>query len=128
MLGAIIEGLTEFMHVIFVLLTYSKQIWVLAVLQMLSNITLDYLLLSQLPGSLRMGVLAVAFSNIGSYIVVLVYAVVAFWCAFGWSREEFFAPLSWTWLRSWWRVGRWAAVVAFVRNLCYIVFIARMMN
>ena len=37
-------------------------------------------------------------------------------------------PLSWSWLPSWWRAGRWVAVSSLVRNLTYVIFVARMVN
>ena len=36
--------------------------------------------------------------------------------------------LTWTWLLSWWRVGRWAALASLIRNLSYVIFVARMVN
>lgn len=36
--------------------------------------------------------------------------------------------LTWAWLVSWWRVGRWAALASLIRNLSYVIFVARMVN
>jgi len=107
---------------------YSMQIWVALIVQTVSTIILDYILVSHLPGSLQLGVLGVALSNIGSSATLLLYKACAFKRAFRWSWQECDAPLTWTWLSSWWQVGRWTATNSLVRNFCYVFFILRMIN
>lgn len=64
MVAAVIQGLERFTHVIFVLLKRDKVILVLTLLQALLTVFFDYILVSDLPGSLRVGVIGLAWSNI----------------------------------------------------------------
>lgn len=128
MLGCVLQGLERFLHVVFVLLGGSRQIYTMAILQTVATIACDYMLVSQLPGSFRLGVIGIAVSNICSYLIVLIYAAAALIDLVAFSRNELRSSLSWSWLHAWWRVGRSAALVSFVRNFTYIYFIARMLN
>ena len=64
MVAAVIQGLERFTHVIFVLLKRDKVILLMTLLQALLTVFFDYIFVSDLPGSLRVGVIGVAWSNI----------------------------------------------------------------
>jgi Na+-driven multidrug efflux pump len=76
MVAAVIQGLERFTHVIFVLLKRDKVILLMTLLQALLTVFFDYIFVSDLPGSLRVGVIGVAWSNIcilarsGTFVVV----------------------------------------------------------
>ena len=64
MVAAVIQGLERFTHVVFVLLKRDKVILAMTLLQALLTVFFDYLFVSDLPGSLRVGVIGLAWSNI----------------------------------------------------------------
>ena len=64
MVAAIIQGLEKFTHVVFVLLKRDRAILAMTALQTLLTVLFDYLFVSSLPGSLRLGVIGLAISNI----------------------------------------------------------------
>lgn len=121
MVAAVIQGLERFTHVIFVLLKRDKVILVLTLLQALLTVFFDYILVSDLPGSLRVGVIGLAWSNICTYALLLMLA-------YQYLPAAERGSLTWAWLVSWWRVGRWAALASLIRNLSYVIFVARMVN
>lgn len=121
MVAAVIQGLERFSHVVFVLLERDKVILATTFLQTFLTVLFDYLFVSDLPGSFRMGVIGLALSNIWTYTLVLLFA--CFYLPGAGGR-----PLNWSWLLSWWRVGRWAALASLIRNLSYVIFVARMVN
>jgi len=64
MVAAVIQGLERFSHVVFVLLKRHKVILATTLLQTFLTVLFDYLFVSDLPGSFRMGVIGLALSNI----------------------------------------------------------------
>lgn len=64
MVAAVIQGLERFSHVVFVLLKRDKVILATTFLQTFLTVLFDYLFVSDLPGSFRMGVIGLALSNI----------------------------------------------------------------
>lgn len=64
MVAAVIQGLERFSHVVFVLLKRDKVILATTFLQTLLTVLFDYLFVSDLPGSFRLGVIGLALSNI----------------------------------------------------------------
>lgn len=128
MVAATVQGLEHFVHAVLVVLGYSRHICIKSLLHAATSVMLDYALVSHLSGSLQLGVIGVVLSNLGSYTVALSYAVLALVRGLRWTHNDLIAPLSWSWLPSWWRVGRWAAVVSLVRNTCYAAFIVRSVN
>jgi len=64
MVAAVIQGLERFSHVVFVLLKRDKVILATTFLQTLLTVLFDYLFVSDLPGSFRLGVIGLALSSI----------------------------------------------------------------
>ena len=64
MLAAVVQGCDKFTHVVFLQMKRDRVICGLTLLQMLLTMLFDYLFVSEMPGSFRLGTVGLAISNL----------------------------------------------------------------
>lgn len=118
---------TLWRYILLVLITLKKEryLYISLILQLVLTVIFDTFLLSSLPFSLNLGVNAIAYTNI---LVNLVLVVISFSFL---AKEKIYVwkkSFDFSWLKSWWRVGRFSGLESFVRNLAFSVMIIRLIN
>ncbi len=118
--------LTQFALVALVTINKSKYLYTLTGAKLALCLIFDTFLVSSLPVSLNLGVNGIGVSNI--IVNALLLAVSLFLLA----KEEIkiFAreKLDFAWTREFAKIGGISGVESFVRNIAYMVMIARMVN
>ena len=118
--------LTQFALVALVTVNRSKYLYALTGARLLLCLVSDRFLVSGLPVSAKLGVMGIGYSNIivNTLLLVLSLALLA--------KEELKvfakAKLSFSWVKEFARIGGVSGVESLVRNLAYMVMIARMVN
>ena len=124
--ASIITLAFNFLMVAMVTLGKDKYVYVLTAAKLVLCIFADTFLVSALPVSLALGVNGIAFSNI---IVNFVLVATAFALL---SKEGISvfsnAKLSFRWMKDFLKVGGISGLESLVRNVAYMVMIARMVN
>jgi Na+-driven multidrug efflux pump len=128
MIGSTLFSLVRFLIIVFILMDMRVHIYAILGIQVFLTILFDSLFLSTLDFSLELGVNGIAYSNAIASFVTLVYATVVFSRKMGMSFSDWKTNYDFTWLKSWWDVGKYSGLDSFVRNLFYMLFIVRMMN
>lgn len=118
--------LTQFALVALITINKSKYIYALTGARLVLSIVLDTFLVSSLPISFNLGVNGVAYSNI---IVNLTLLAVSIFLLSGENIKVFKkCKLKFAWTRELLAVGGISGLESFVRNIAYMVMIARMVN
>ena len=118
--------LTQFLLVALVAVNKSKYLYVFTGAKLVLCLALDTFLVSTLPCSANLGVNGIGYSNMIVNILLIAVAVVLL------AKEEIkvFAnvKLNFSWAKEFFKVGGISGVESFVRNVAYMVMIARMVN
>ena len=118
--------LTQFTLVALVTVNKSKYIYALTGARLALCLVFDTFLVSDLPVSANLGVNGIGYSNIIVNALLLVVSVVLL------AKEEIKiftkARLSFAWVKEFLKIGGISGVESLVRNVAYMVMIARMVN
>lgn len=118
--------LTEFLLVVLVSINKSKYIYILTASRFLLCIISDVFLVSSLPVSLNLGVNGIGFSNIIVNWLLLIVSIILI------EKENIKIvsreKLDFIWTKQLAKVGGVSGIESFVRNIAYMLMIARMVN
>ena len=118
--------LTQFALVALVTINKSKYLYILTGLKLLLCLITDTYLVSSLPISLNLGVNGIGYSNIIVNSLLLVVSLVLL------SKEDIKlftkSKPDFTWTKEFFKIGSISGMESFVRNVAYMVMIARMVN
>lgn len=116
----------NFIMVGMVTLGKEKYVYVLTAVKLVLCLLVDTFMVSTLPVSLNLGVNGIAFSNIIVNIILVATAIILL-SKEGISlfKEE---KLSFGWMKDFAKVGGISGLESFVRNIAYMLMIARMVN
>lgn len=116
----------NFIMVAMVTLGKEKYVYVLTAVKLILCLLVDTFMVSTLPISLNLGVNGIAFSNIIVNVILVVMAIVLL------SKEGIVlfkkAKLSFAWMKDFLKVGGISGLESLVRNVAYMLMIARMVN
>lgn len=117
-----------FQFILIALVSISKEIYlyVLTGIRLLLGVLVDVLLVSNLPISINLGINGIGYSNIIVNSILFVVAVIIL------RKEEVriftFSKLDFSWIKEFIKVGIVSGIESFVRNIAYMLMIARMVN
>jgi Na+-driven multidrug efflux pump len=118
--------LTQFVLVALVTVNKSRYLYVMTGIRLGLCLIADTFLVSNLPISAKMGVNGIAFSNIIVNGILLTSSVVLL------AKEEIHIfkkeKLDFSWAKEFLKIGGLSGLESFVRNIAYMVMIARMVN
>jgi Na+-driven multidrug efflux pump len=118
--------LTQFALVALVTMNKSKYLYLLTGARLILCLVTDTFLVSCLPISANLGVNGIGYSNIIVNVVLLVASV------FFLQKEDIriFAKEKWdfAWTKKLAKIGSFSGIESLVRNIAYMVMIARMVN
>lgn len=118
--------LTQFALVALVSINKSKYLYVLTGVRLILCLVTDTFLVSTLPFSANLGVNGIGYSNILVNVLLLVVAVFFLWKEgihiFTKEKRNF------AWAKEFIKIGGLSGAESFVRNVAYMVMIARMVN
>ncbi len=118
--------LTQFALVALVTIDKSRYLYILTAAKLVLNIICDTFLVSTLPISLNLGVNGIGYSNIIVNLLLFIVMIILL------SKEgiKVFTKekLNFSWTKQLVKVGAISGLESFVRNLAYMVMIARMVN
>ena len=116
----------NFIMVGMVTLGKEKYVYILAAVKLVLCVLVDTFLVSTLPISLNLGVNGIAFSNIIVNLVLVITAIIIL------SKEGIVLfkkdKLNFAWMKDFVKVGGISGLESFVRNVAYMLMIARMVN
>lgn len=119
------SALWKFTTLVLSMLHRLRYLYIVLGVQMVLSVLSDTFLISALPVSLGLGVNGIAVTDIGVNLVLVVLAVLFL------RREDIhIIAREWdfSWLKEWFRVGKFSGLEGFLRNLAYLVMIMRMLN
>ena len=116
----------NFIMVGMVTLGKEKYVYALTAVKLVLCLLVDTFLVSTLPVSLNLGVNGIAFSNIIVSVILVATAIILL-------NKEGIAlfkkeKLSFGWMKDFAKVGGISGLESFVRNIAYMLMIARMVN
>lgn len=118
--------LTQFTLVALVTINKSKYLYLLTGTKLLLCLVVDTFLVSTLPFSLNLGVNGIGYSNIIVNALLLGVSFILL------AREGFIVftkkRLDFQWAKEFFKIGGISGVESLVRNIAYMVMIARMVN
>ncbi len=118
--------LMQFALVALITVDRSKYLYILTGMRLMLCLVSDTFLLSTLPISANLGVNGIGYSNIIINALLLVVSIVLL------SKERIYvfkiAKCNFAWVREFVKVGGISGLESFVRNIAYMVMIARMVN
>ena len=118
--------LSQFSLVVLVTVNKSKYLYVLTAVRLVLNLTADTFLVSALPISANLGVNGIGYSNIIVNAVLLTVSLMFL------AKENIKVftktKLDFGWTKEFAKVGGISGVESLVRNVAYMVMIARMVN
>ena len=104
----------------------EKYVYVLTAVKLVLCLLIDTFMVSTLPVSLNLGVNGIAFSNIIVNAILIATATILL------SKEGIALlkkeKLSFAWMKDFLKVGGISGLESFVRNIAYMLMIARMVN
>ncbi len=116
----------NFIMVGMVTLGKEKYVYVLTAVKLGLCLIVDTFMVSTLPISLNLGVNGIAFSNIIVNVILVLTAIILL------SKEGVAlfkkAKLSFAWMKNFLKVGGISGLESLVRNVAYMLMIARMVN
>ena len=116
----------NFIMVAMVTLGKEKYVYVLTAVKLVLCLLVDTFMVSTLPVSLNLGVNGIAFSNIIVNVILVATAIILL------SKEGIVifqkAKLSFAWMKDFLKVGGISGLESLVRNVAYMLMIARMVN
>lgn len=118
--------LFQFILIALVSINKEKYLYVLTGIRLLLGVLVDVLLVSNLPISLKLGINGIGYSNIIVNCILFVVAVIILY------KEEVqiftASKLDFLWIKEFIKVGTISGIESFVRNIAYMLMIARMVN
>ncbi|MBQ2986940.1 MAG: multidrug transporter [Tyzzerella sp.] len=118
--------LTQFTLVALVTINKSKYLYILTSLKLLLCLISDTYFVSSLPISLNLGVNGIGYSNILVNFLLLTVSLVLL------AKEDIKLftklKLDFTWTRDFFKIGSISGIESLVRNVAYMIMIARMVN
>ena len=118
--------LTQFALVALVTVNKSKYLYMLTGAKLLLCLTVDTFLVSGLPISANLGVNGIGYSNIIVNALLLAVSLILL------ARENVFVfskeKMSFGWTKDFVRIGGISGIESLVRNVAYMVMVARMVN
>ncbi len=118
--------LTQFALVALVTINKSKYLYALTGARLVLSLVSDTFLISSLPVSLNLGVNGIGYSNVLVNALLLAVSLVLL------AKEEIHVfskdKLRFSWTKEFVKVGGISGIESLVRNLAYMVMIARMVN
>ena len=125
-IAALFSTLWRFMSLVLVTLKKDAYMYIILGVQMSLSVLLDTFLISTLPVSADMGVNGIAVTNIVVNFSILTIACILL------SKEgiHLFAREKWnfSWLKEWFKVGKFSGLESLLRNLVFMVMVVRMVN
>ena len=116
----------NFIMVGMVTLGKEKYVYILTAVKLVLCVLVDTFIVSTLPISLNLGVNGIAFSNILVNALLVVTAIILL------SKEGIVLfkkeKLNFAWMKDFVKVGGISGLESFVRNIAYMLMIARMVN
>ena len=116
----------NFIMVGMVTLGKEKYVYALTAVKLVLCLLVDTFMVSTLPVSLNLGVNGIAFSNIIVNVILVATAIILL------SKEGIALfkkeKLSFGWMKDFAKVGGISGLESFVRNIAYMLMIARMVN
>lgn len=116
----------NFIMVGMVTLGKEKYVYILTVVKLALCVLVDTFMVSTLPVSLNLGVNGIACSNIIVNVVLVITAIILL------SKEGIVIfkkeKLNFAWMKDFVKVGGISGLESFVRNIAYMLMIARMVN
>ena len=116
----------NFIMVGMVTLGKEKYVYALTAVKLVLCLLVDTFMVSTLPVSLNLGVNGIAFSNIIVNVILVATAIILL------SKEGIVLfkkeTLSFGWMKDFAKVGGISGLESFVRNIAYMLMIARMVN
>ena len=116
----------NFIMVGMVTLGKEKYVYALTAVKLVLCLLVDTFMVSTLPVSLNLGVNGIAFSNIIVSVILVATAIILL------SKEGITLfkkeKLSFGWMKDFAKVGGISGLESFVRNIAYMLMIARMVN
>ena len=116
----------NFIMVGMVTLGKEKYVYILTAVKLVLCVLIDTFMVSTLSVSLNLGVNGIAFSNIIVNLVLVITAIILL------SKEgiDIFKKekLNFAWMKDFVKVGGISGLESFVRNIAYMLMIARMVN
>ena len=116
----------NFIMVGMVTLGKEKYVYALTAVKLVLCLLVDTFMVSTLPVSLNLGVNGIAFSNIIVNVILVAMAIILL------SKEGIVLfkkeTLSFGWMKDFAKVGGISGLESFVRNIAYMLMIARMVN
>lgn len=128
MIGTTLFSMVRFLIIVFILLDMKEHIYAILGIQVVTSIALDSYFLSDLDFSLQLGVNGIAYSNAIASFITLVYAITVFSRKMDMGFSDWKESHDYSWMVSWWDVGKYSGMDSFVRNIFYMIFIVKMMN
>ena len=125
--GFFVQSVNDFLIIPVQLMKLNKVLLISLLLKMILTISLDIVLLSPLSFSFKLGVQGVAYSSLVTNIATFLLLLILLQChlplhLLTWRTCTF------TWLRTWTRLGLFSGLDSLVRNLTYSIVILRSMN
>lgn len=125
-IAGVFSTLMRFLMLVFITLSKDRYMYILLIIQMVLSIIFDTFLISDLKLSFNIGVNGIAISNIFVNIIIICIAIILlrkininiF------NRKK----ISFSWVKEWYKVGKFSGLESFVRNLVFMVMIIRMVN
>ena len=125
-IAGIFSTITRFLMLVFIILGKAKYMYILLILQMVLSIIFDTFLISDLDISLNIGVNGIAISNIFVNISLICLGIILLRKI----NVNIFngKKMSFSWVKEWYKVGKFSGLESFVRNLVFMIMIIRMVN
>ncbi len=127
LLAVVPNGLSNLFRLVMVMHGWDSMLYLVLATQVMSSITLDFALVSDKV--LDLGVMGVAYSNIGTSIMIFLVSFSIVWkkLSFTWLNV-IGEDLEVSWTKKWGRKGAFQALESTVRNVVYLLVILRTMN
>jgi Na+-driven multidrug efflux pump len=125
-IAGVFSTLTRFLMLVFISMSKDKYMYILLVLQTVLSIIFDTFLISDMAISFRIGVNGIAISNIVVNIFIIIVGIVLLnkINIHIFSRKK----ISFSWVKEWYKVGKFSGLESFVRNIAFMIMIIRMVN
>jgi len=118
--------LFNFVLVALVTLGKDKYVYILTGAKLVLCVLLDTFMTSTLPFSLNLGINGIAYTNI--IVNLLLFAVTVLLLAKEGVRVFSREPISFGWVKDFFKIGGVSGVESLVRNVAYMLMVSRMVN
>lgn len=125
-IAALFSTLWRFMSLVLVTMKKDKYLYIVLGVQMLLSVLLDTFLVSNLDVSAKLGVNGIAYTNMivnASLVIISILLLLH-------ENINLFSKTKWSfsWLKDWFKVGKYSGIESFIRNLAFMVMVVRMTN